>query len=77
MYKPRDESALRWGRIQRRLTRELDMQIKDWRDEALNRLLSQAWTEFAANLNEGKIVELDTVQEAWVAAALDASKIGR
>jgi hypothetical protein len=46
-YREKDETDLRWNRIRRRLTRELDTQIADWREDALNKLLSDAWEKYA------------------------------
>jgi hypothetical protein len=76
-YRHKDETDLRWNRIRRRLTTELDAQIKDWREEALNNLLAGAWDEFAKALNEGDILELETEYETWVARALNASVADR
>lgn len=70
-YRSKDETDLRWNRIRRRITRELDIQLADWREEALNNLLSQAWTKYAASLSTGDVIELEPEYETWVAKALD------
>lgn len=70
-YRQKDEVDLRWNRIRRRLTRELDTQIADWREEALNRLLSGAWEKYAEAISTGRLLELETKYETFVAAVLD------
>jgi hypothetical protein len=74
-YKEKDITDLRWNRVRRRLTRELDTQIQDWREEALNKLLSRAWQEYAASLNTGETLELEAEYEEWVGKALEASGV--
>lgn len=75
-YREKDETDLRWNRIRRRLTRELDTQIADWREEALNKLLSSAWEEYVKALETGSKLELEAHYGAWVAQALDEAGIG-
>ena len=72
-YRSKDEVDLRWNRIRRRLTRELDTQIADWREEALDRLLSSAWNEYKESLGSGEILEVEAHYETWVAQALNES----
>lgn len=72
-YREKDETDLRWNRIRRRLTMELDVQVRDWREEALNRLLAGAWREYAASLETGQIIELEENYDTWVAKALNES----
>lgn len=43
----------------------------DWREEAQNTLLSGAWNEYTAALNEGKSLELEANYKTWVAQALN------
>lgn len=69
-YRTKDETDLRWNRIRRRLTRELDSQIADWREEALNDLLSHAWEEHAKALGSGEVLEVEPDYKPWVAKAL-------
>lgn len=75
-YREKDETDLRWSRIRRRLTRELDTQIKDWREEALNKLLSEAWDKYVKALETGSKLELEAHYGAWVAQALTEAGIG-
>lgn len=70
-YKNKDELDLRWNRIRRRLTRELDIQIADWREEALNRILSGAWEKYTEAISSGKVLELEARYETFVGAVLD------
>lgn len=74
-YREKDETDLRWNRIRRRLTRELDTQIADWREDALNRLLSGAWEKYTEALSSGTKLELEAHYGAWVAGALDDAGI--
>ena len=69
-YRTKDEVDLTWNRIRRRLTRELDTQIADWREEALNKLLSDAWNKYAEALGDGKVLELEAEYQTWVGKAL-------
>jgi len=70
-YRQKDELDLRWNRIRRRLTRELDTQLADWREEALNRIISGAWEKYAEAISSGKVLELEARYETFVGAVLD------
>lgn len=70
-FRTKDETDLRWNALRRRITRELDIQIADWREAALNNLLTSAWTQYAASLSAGETVELEASYETFVAKALD------
>jgi hypothetical protein len=72
-YRQKDETDLRWNRIRRRLTMELDLQVRDWREEALNRLLAGAWSEYVKALGNGDVLELEAHYDTWVAQALNES----
>jgi hypothetical protein len=61
---------LRWNRIRRRITRELDIQIADWREEALNRLLTGAWEQYKNALSTGTVLELEAKYAQFVDTAL-------
>lgn len=76
-YRTKDEVDLQWNRIRRRLTRELDTQIADWREEALNSLLSHAWEEHVKALGNGDVLEVEPDYKPWVAQALtEAVNVG-
>jgi len=70
-YRTKDELDLRWNRIRRRLTRELDTQLADWREEALNRILSGAWEKYTEAISTGKVLELEARYETFVGDVLD------
>lgn len=72
-YRTKDQTDLNWNKIRRRITRELDIQIADWREEALNDLLGGAWEKYAASLSTGEVLELDGEYESWVQRALQAA----
>lgn len=69
-YRQRDEVDMRWNSIRRRITRELDLQIADWRERALNELLSGAWEKYKTALQTGETLELEARYESFVANAL-------
>jgi hypothetical protein len=70
-YRTKDDLDLRWNRIRRRLTRELDTQIADWREEALNRILAGAWEKYTEAISSGKVLELEARYETFVGDVLD------
>lgn len=74
-YRHKDATDLRWNRIRRRLTMELDLQVKDWREDALNNLLAGAWTEYVKALGSGDVLELEAHYDTWVAQALNESVV--
>lgn len=48
------------------------MQIADWREEALNRLLGGAWEQYKTAISSGTVLELEAKYESqFVAAVLD------
>ncbi len=63
-YRSKDDLDLAWNRIRRRLTRELDTQIADVREEMLNRLLSESWEEYQKAISTGERLALDSKFEA-------------
>lgn len=70
-YRQKDDVDLRWNRIRRRITRELDLQIADWREGALNELLGSAWEQYKNALASGEVLELEASYTQFVAEALD------
>jgi hypothetical protein len=66
-YREKDETDLVWNRIRRKITRDLDTEIQNRREETLNYLLSGAWREYAAGLQEGNLLELEAKYETLVA----------
>lgn len=59
-YRHKDDTDLAWNRIRRRVTRELDTEIQNAREEALNSLLTKAWEEYTVALGEGKVPEVES-----------------
>lgn len=70
-YRSKDETDLRWNSIRRRATRELDIQIADWREKALNTVLTSLWEQYAASLSTGDVLELEAHYESFVGKVLD------
>lgn len=70
-YRTKDTTDLHWNSVRRRITRELDTQIAEWRENALNDLLGAAWEKYAASLQSGEVLQLEADYEAFVAKALE------
>jgi hypothetical protein len=76
-YRSKDETDLAWNRIRRRITRELDTQIAEWREDALNKLLSEAWTTYVKSLETGATLELEAGYPEFISKALEeAVRVG-
>lgn len=69
-YRTKDAVDLSWNRIRRRITRELDTQIAEWREQALNDLLASAWEKYKTALGNGEVLELEARYETFVGQAL-------
>ncbi len=67
-YREKDETDLVWNRIRRQITRDLDTEIQNKREEALNILLSEAWQEYVKGLESGQLVELEAKYTGLVRA---------
>lgn len=61
---------MQWNTIRRRLTRELDTQIAEWRERALNKLLTPAFERFAESLTVGEVLELEAHYDKFVGEVL-------
>lgn len=61
--------------MRRRLTRELDTQIADWREEVLNDILAGAWEQYVEALNTGQKLELEGDYKGWVDRALNEAGV--
>lgn len=70
-YRSKDSVDLKWNSVRRRITRELDIQIADWREEALDKLLTHAFEQHVAALQSGEVLELEADYKQWVSKALD------
>lgn len=69
-YRSKDEVDLRWNAIRRRITRELDTQIAEYREQYLNDLLGRAWERYAKHLETGEVEAVQPRFEQFVATAL-------
>jgi hypothetical protein len=58
-YRTRDDVDLAWNRIRRQITRDLDTEISNRREEVLNELLTGAWDEYTKALKSGTVIELE------------------
>lgn len=71
-YRSKDETDLVWNRTRRRITRDLDTKIADFREELLNKLLTDAWERYTAALETGALVQLEDEASSWVEAVLES-----
>ncbi len=69
-YRSKDETDLVWNRTRRRITRDLDTRLMDFREELLNRALTAAWEKYASALETGSLVQLEDKATSWVEAIL-------
>jgi hypothetical protein len=70
-YRQKDETDLAWNRIRRRLTRELDTEIQNRREEALNAILSKAWDDYIKAIGEGRVPEVESKYASLVGAVVE------
>lgn len=70
-YRQKDETDLVWNRTRRQITRDLDTQIQNFREELLNTLLSDAWGRYVKALDSGTLVQLEDEAADWIRTLLD------
>ena len=70
-FREKDESDLRWASIRRRITREIDTQLADYRDRKLNEALTTAFAEYMKALSKGKVLKIESKYDTIVTKALD------
>jgi hypothetical protein len=58
-YREKDETDLVWNRIRRQITRDLDTEIQNRREEVLNVLLSSAWDDYTKAIASGELREVE------------------
>jgi hypothetical protein len=58
-YREKDETDLVWNRIRRQITRDLDTEIQNAREEVLNSLLSAAWDDYVKAIGTGELHEVE------------------
>lgn len=66
-YRQKDETDLTWNRIRRQITRDLDTEIQNRREEALNNLLSAAWEDYTKAIATGELLEVEGKYKTLVA----------
>jgi hypothetical protein len=75
-YRQKSPDDLRWNRIRRQITRDLDTEIQNRREHLLDTLLSTAFEEYVAAVQTGEVIELEakyaTLVEAVVGDVLPA-----
>ena len=59
-----------WNKMRRGLTRELDTRIMNFREELLNKVLSEGWEQFSAALERGEKPVLESHYQDWVTQAM-------
>ena len=65
-YRHKDETELTWNRIRRKITRALDTEIMNRREEVLNDLLAGAYEEYSVSLKQGTVLELEAKYEQLI-----------
>ena len=70
-YREKSPDDLVWNRIRRELTRALDTNIQNRREEALNKLLGGAWDEYVNALESGTVRELESKYQGFISGIVD------
>lgn len=70
-YRQKDSTDLSWNAIRRRITRELDTEIMNWRERALNELLPAAWEAYEDATAQGEELVIESHVADWVGDALE------
>ncbi len=65
-YRSKDDTDLTWNRTRRQITRDLDTQIANLRENLLNQVLTAAWDKHVAALESGHVIALQDVAATWV-----------
>lgn len=58
-YRQKDELDLTWNRIRRQITRDLDTEIANRREEVLNVLLTRAFDDYTKAIATGEVLEVE------------------
>jgi len=69
-YREKDSTDLKWNSVRRRITRQLDTEIADFREHVLNHLLTGAWDEYSRSLESGEELVLESDYAQWVEKAM-------
>lgn len=67
-YRHKSDDDLAWNRIRRRLTRELDSEIQNAREEALNAMLTKAWDDYTTAIGQGTVPEIESKYSSFARA---------
>lgn len=59
-YRSKDEVDLAWNEWKRRITAEIDLELRRERERLLNERLTAAFTKFNAALARGVILEIES-----------------
>lgn len=70
-YREKSPEDLAWNRIRRELTRALDTEIQNRREDALNKLLGGAWDEYVSALEDGTVRELENKYQSFISGIVD------
>lgn len=70
-YRMKDETDLVWNRIRRKLTRDLDTEIQNRREDVLNTLLSTAWDDYVKAIGSGELREVEDKYSTLVKRIVD------
>lgn len=70
-YRHKDKMDLLWNAIRTTATRELDTKLKIAREAALNEILTKAWEDFNAAIDEGKEAEIEAKYADLAQAVVD------
>lgn len=71
-YRQKDETDLVWNRTRRQITRDLDTKVMNFREELLNKMLTDAWSKYTEALETGTLVQLEDEASSWVDGVLQA-----
>jgi hypothetical protein len=74
-YRVKDEIDLRWNALRRAATARVDLETKAYRERRLNEVLAQLWSQFAAGLDRGEVLELEPQYEQWIHDALEMRQL--
>ena len=70
-YREKDETDLVWNRIRRKLTRDLDTEIQNRREDVLNTLLSTAWDDYVKAIGTGELKEVEDKYSSLVKSIVE------
>lgn len=65
-YRQKDETDLVWNRIRRQITRDLDTEIANRREEVLNNLLWGAWEDYTKAIQTGHLIEVEAKYQSLI-----------